>query len=355
MNVALLTNIPAPYREKIHEIVSKKINGKYKVFYCAEREADREWKFKYGNYEKYIFKLTNRNGIHNNIGILKKLLDFNPEVVVIMGFYPTMLYAFLYSILWNKKLIVFTDGTYKSEKNLSIYHKIIRKIVFIKTSSFIGPSLDSLKLYKSYGIEEKKFFRTYLSVENKNFYTTPLYKKEYDIMFSGQLIERKMPFFFLEVAKILHKKMGKIKILILGNGELKNLFLQKLQVEGINYDYPGFIDQTELPVYYSKSKFLLFPSLNDPWGVVANEAMASGVPVLTCENTGVANDLVINNENGFVLDLDPNIWATKIIDTLNNPKEYERLSQNAIQNVQKFNFENAAQGIIDAINFTYEN
>lgn len=352
MNVALLTNIPAPYRERIHEIISKKINGNYKVFYCAEMEANREWKVKYGNYEKYVFKLNNKNGIHNDIGIFRKLIDYKPDIVIIMGFYPTMIYAFLWSILWRKKLIVFTDGTMKSENNLSFIHKIIRKIVFIKASCFIGPAKGSLKLYENYGVDEKKFFRTYLCVDNEKFSKIPLHEKKFDIMFSGQIIERKLPFFFLEVAKELKKELGKCRVLILGNGELKNLLIKKLQKEGIDFVYPGFIDQSELPKYYSQAKFLLFPSLNDPWGVVANEAMASGVPVITCENTGVANDLVINNENGFVMDLDVKKWATIITTTLSNPKEYERLSENAFQYVQRFNFESAAQGIIEAINFT---
>ena len=106
-------------------------------------------------------------------------------------------------------------------------------------------------------------------------------------------------------------KLGYCRVLLIGSGELKEDILKKLDEYGIDYDYPGFVETRNLPEYYSKAKILLFPTLNDTWGVVANEAMAAGLPVITCENAGVAHDLVIQEETGFVLPVEKEVWAEK--------------------------------------------
>ncbi len=347
--VALLTNIPAPYRERMHELLADHYNGNYTVVYCAEKESDRKWKVKYGNYDKEVLSDISVNAVHNNPEIVDSLKKLNPDVVIIMGFYPTMLYAYFWTLFKSKKLVVFTDGTLRSESHLSIVHKIVRKIVFKKTSAFIGPSFGSAQLYESYSIPSSKFFRTYLAVNNKLFINDSSADKKYDLMFSGQFIDRKMPLFFVEVARIVKEKLGSCRVLVLGNGILEGDILTLLKKYNIDYSFPGFISQEELPSYYAKSKLFLFPTKNDPWGVVVNEAMASGMPVITCDNAGVANDLVIDGVNGYVLPLSEIIWADKIVEILTSTDQYTILSNNAVQHVQKYSFENAAKGIVDAV------
>lgn len=352
--IASIINMPAPYREKMHELLSVYFDRNYTVVYCAEREANRKWNINYGNYDKIVLSKINKNGIHNNIEIVNILKSINPDVIIIMGFFPTMLYSFIWAMVKQKKFIVFTDGTLKSESGLSYIHKIIRKIVFRNTIAFIGPANGSADLYKSYGIKDEQFFKSYLCANNDLFHPIPWNDKKYDLMFSGQFIERKMPFFFIDVVLIVREKIPDLKILILGDGPLKNDIIAQLNKSKIAYDYPGFIKQEELPRFYAKSKLFLFPTQNDPWGVVANEAMAAGVPVITCENAGAANDLVLDGENGFVLPLQEDIWAKNIIETLNNKTEYQRLSNNALAHVKKYNYISAAKGVEDAISYSFK-
>ena len=77
--------------------------------------------------------------------------------------------------------------------------------------------------------------------------------------------------------------------------------------------------------------------------------MAAGLPVITCENAGVAHDLVIQEETGFVLPVEKEVWAEKVVNILKDQALYEKLSANAHKHVQKYNFQNAAKGVIDAI------
>jgi glycosyltransferase involved in cell wall biosynthesis len=347
----VITNTPAPYREQIHELISNHLKRCYHVIYCAQKEANREWEFGLGRYNRTILAGTNKDAVHNNISVVKLLSRLQPEVVILMGFFPTMLYAFAWCVFNRRKVIVFTDGTINSEANLSFVHRIIRKVVFLKTKAFIGPSLGSELLYRGYGIKQEKFFRTYLAVDNQRFFDTKDVDKEYELMFSGQFIDRKLPFFFIEVAKLVKQQFGSCRILILGSGIRKTEMIALLDKHCLEYTMPGYVGQADLPMFYSRCKLFLFPTRNDPWGVVANEAMASGVPVLTCLAAGVAEDLVINNFNGYVLPLIEEVWANHCVELLKNKDLYRSFSNNSIKHVQKYNYENAANGVINAIKY----
>jgi glycosyltransferase involved in cell wall biosynthesis len=351
-SIALVTNIPAPYREKVHELISQKFDGNYTVIYCAEKEADREWKFNFGNYKKIFLSKENETAVHNNRKIWSVLSKLNPDVVVTNGFFPTMIYAFIWCAVRRKKHIVFTDGTIKSETTLSAVHRIIRKIFFRYTHAFVGSSDGSMALYKSYGITSEKIFRTYLCVDNTKFQPISFAEKKYDLMFSGQFIERKLPFFFIEVAKLVKEQLGECKILIIGGGHLKEQIIKKLREYDLEFDYPGFIQQEQLPFFYPLSKLFLFPTKWDPWGVVANEAMASGVPVITSADAGVAYDLIIPDNTGLILPLEEKKWAETIVTLLKNQEKLEAIAINALNHVKKYNQQSAADGFTNAIDFT---
>jgi glycosyltransferase involved in cell wall biosynthesis len=360
LKLVIVTNIPAPYRLPIYERLNNKYKNNFLVIYCSEKESNRKWnldefKFNHIFLKKNVkAKKDGFNFIHNNPDVFLKLKNYNPDIIITTGFNPTHLYAWIYAKLFRKKHICMTDGWIYSESSLSTMHKIIRKIIFQSSSAFIGASKNSLDLYRSYGISDEKLFQSHLCINNEHFKNNKQFEdREYDLMFSGQFTERKLPIFFAEIVQKVLKKIPNIKVLILGDGPLKEEFFLVLDNANINYYYAGFVKQEELPKYYSSSKLFLFTTRLDPWGVVVNEAMASGTPVLTTPYTGVVNDLLIDKKNGFILPIDSKIWSKKVLEVLNNPELWNSLSKASKERVEDFNFDVAAKGIIDASEFAY--
>jgi glycosyltransferase involved in cell wall biosynthesis len=66
--------------------------------------------------------------------------------------------------------------------------------------------------------------------------------------------------------------------------------------------FPGFRQIGELPGFYAGSGAFVHPALEEPWGLVINEAMASGLPVLSSRNVGAAEELVVEGKTGFLFD-----------------------------------------------------
>ena len=363
----IVTDTPTPWREKVYENVFKHFGSEFHVVYCSHNEKRRLWRFKLGEYPKTFLKGTTLSRKNKerfiNIGIIPFILKNRPEVVVWFSFQPTVLLAILFSKFIKSKLAVLSDTWIERDKNISRIQKFGRRVAYNYFSDvFIGVSKQTLKMYEYYNkyINNDQLYLSALCADNeyfKKFLNSNHIKNKYDIMFSGRIVDSKNPLFFAEVAVKLKEKIGSCKVLIIGDGDekLKKEMFNILEKNGIDYDFPGFIEHSELPEYYFQSKILLLPTSGDCWGVVINEAMISGLPVITTNMTAAAGELVLDNMNGYVLPLDSEQWVEKIADLLNKPEVLQSFSGCAKKTANGFNFENAAAGIIAAIEYLKRN
>ena len=349
--VIVITNIPSPYRVLFFNEIASIIKYKFSVIYCAKIESNRKWNLPDIKHEhlfldekKIIYK--NRT-IYYNFSIWSKLKEIKPDVIVTGGFNPTMLLAILYAWIYNKKHFITTDSWSKTEEKLSLFHKLIRKFIYRKASAFLPVSEKGKINIQTYGIQEYKIHICPYIVDNEKFKIDSV-NKEYDLMYSGQFIPRKMPFFFLDIVRELNKKRENLRILILGDGPLKKEILHNLDEIGVDYHYPGFVQPVDLPEYYGKSKIYLFPTEEDAWGVVANEACAAGLPVITCENAGAAKEIIKDGINGYVLPINVDIWVNKILYLLDNETVMNNFKKNSFIAATQYSKNHSANNFIKA-------
>jgi glycosyltransferase involved in cell wall biosynthesis len=93
-------------------------------------------------------------------------------------------------------------------------------------------------------------------------------------------------------------------LVLLGDGELRDpieTLVQELNLTDA-VTLPGFRQYDELPAYYARASAFIHASTTEQWGLVVNEAMASGLPVLVSDRCGCVHDLVKEGANGFVFD-----------------------------------------------------
>ncbi len=124
-------------------------------------------------------------------------------------------------------------------------------------------------------------------------------EKTFNILFVGRLIERKGGIYALEAFRDLAKKYDNIRLLIAGEGPLQEeykKFTKENNLEDMIY-FLGIVKHSEIAKLYQKSHIFILPSLSEALGNVTQEALASGLPIITTD-TGAAE---LMEGNGFII------------------------------------------------------
>jgi glycosyltransferase involved in cell wall biosynthesis len=367
--VALLTNIPAPYRVPVYDRLAAELGDNFRVLYLAPTEPNRQWQLPELKHEhRYLKGVTIKGGlastllrrqevdrddviIHLKLGVIRELRAFKPDIVITAGFSLPMLAGWLYALGAHAPHIVFSDGWRISEEGLSWAHRLVRRIVASTSAGFVGASRKTIELYRSYGASDNLFLSP-LCVDNEQFLArrAEASDRSYDLVFAGRLIAKKMPLFFTDVVARLAHERRTVSAIVIGDGPLRRSMEERLNGLGnVRVTFTGNLQQQDLPQAYSKGKVFCFPTLHDAWGMVANEACAAGLPVLTCARAGSADELVAHGENGYVLPLDVDIWAEHAQRLISDDALRTRMGASSVRRVADYNFEAAASGLLKAI------
>jgi glycosyltransferase involved in cell wall biosynthesis len=361
LDCLLVTDYPAPWREKVYEAVHKQLGSGFHVIYCTEREGHRQWSFPLGTHAKtFLRTLTLRGGRkerHLSLGVIPFVLKHRPKVLIGFSFNPTVLLALLAGRLTGAKLIVFSDTWLSRDRDLDRIQLFVRRVVYtLFADAFLGASRQTLRMFRHYRpeISADRLFLSALCADNDFFIETlkrqPV-RQQYDLLFCGRIAPEKNPLFFAAVAIGLKQRLGSCRVLVVGDGEptLKEQMLRNMRLGGVDVEYAGFVAHADLPRHYAQARVLLFPTSMDCWGVVLNEAMVSGLPVVTTPSTAAAGELVVNDQNGYVLPLELETWVDTVEGLLRDEQKWQRLSDRARASVREFSFEKAAHGMVASI------
>jgi len=370
----MVTNIISPYRIPLFIAISKDANFSFKVVALAEREKNREWqifkekiKFDYQvlfGWHWFIWGKKKEIAIHLNRGVFKMLFENKPDIVITSG-YDSLTYwqAFLYCKIFRKKFILWNETTLISVGSLRGIRKLLKKIIIKGSDKYIASGEEAKKYLQYLGAELKnihisldtvdvKYFRdNTLKYRNHKDYLVKRKKyPEYLLLYVGQLIRRKG---IIQVLKALDNLQDpEIGLLIVGSGPLEKELKKFCEEKKLNHIFfEEFQQQEMLPKYYALVDIFILPSFEEVWGLVVNEALASGLYVLSSKYAGVSYDLIREGWNGEIFNPDD---VGEIVDLITRIKEdikdlrkqRDAISQNACK---EFNIENSAQGFIEVI------
>jgi glycosyltransferase involved in cell wall biosynthesis len=115
---------------------------------------------------------------------------------------------------------------------------------------------------------------------------------------------------------------------------------------------PGFLQQNELLPYFAHAGCLIHASIQEQWGLVVNEAMAAGLPVLVSNQCGCFEDLIIEGTTGFGFDPENSQQLTDLmIKASSSAIDLGKMSQAALEHIHKFSPDYFAQGLMEAIDY----
>lgn len=360
VRVAMVTNIPAPYRVPMYELLAATDGIDLKLFFCSGREPDRDWdvdplRVPHAFLHERVLTWRERF-IHFNPDVWSRLRGFQPDVVITTGFNPTHLLAWMFARKMRAHHVAMTDGTAMSEAKLTWLHRWIRRAVYRRTQAFVGASEGSFALYRQYDVAEASTFKSHLCANNDAFAVhadgSADAARDFDFIFCGRFVAGKLPLFAIEVAVATARRLGRrTRLLLVGSGPLDARMRREaeLQRDLVDAHFAGFALQAQLPGHYRRARVLLFPTSGDTWGVVANEACAAGTVVFVSPQAGVAGDLVRDTENGRVLPLNAAVWAEAAVALLSDANAWRAMSARSLESVRPYTYANAAWGLAAAV------
>jgi glycosyltransferase involved in cell wall biosynthesis len=182
---------------------------------------------------------------------------------------------------------------------------------------------------------------------SRNNYAAP---DEKIIFYVGRLVREKGVQVLLDAAPMILSRVPNTKFVIAGKGP----YLKELQDQakrmgiGNRVYFTGYIDDYTRNSLYSWSNVAVFPSLYEPFGIVALEAMAARTPVVVSD-TGGLSEIVMHNIDGLkAYPGNPRSLADMILTILLNPGPAQQLQQNAYQKIkQRFNWQDIAAKTLD--------
>jgi len=365
MRYLIINDIPTPWREPVFERVYHRLDGKVEIVYFKDNEKRRLWSFRPGAHPKRILRaLTLRRGDTErffNPGLVPFLLRCRPRIALVVASIkdPSGWLAMTLCRLLGTRVALLDDSWLGRERGIGRLQRLARRIVYNHLGdAFVGSSRQTLALHKYYNprITDAQCFLSHLVADNDYFQSRLAgrqIERNFDIMFSGRIVEVKNPVFFAEVCAAIKRRLGRCNVLIIGEGheQLKAQMRAVLDRHGVAYRFAGFIRHDDLPDYYAQARLLLLPTSGDCWGVVINEAMLAGTPVITTEWTAAAGELVLDGQNGFVLPLEVETWADAAARLLTDSQKWVAFSQAARAKVAEFNFDTAAAGILAAFRY----
>lgn len=336
--VIYLTNIPAPYRVDFFNELSKYCQ--LKVVFYARRIKNMGWKDIEKNHEydfSYLFSKSKIGWILD----LFKLIKNNKEAIFIVGGYSLLpeILAILFLNFLKVDFLLNLDGGFIKQNTL----KSVLKRHLIKSAKFcLSSGINTTKTLLHYGALKTNIWEIrFSSIFNSEVLQKPLLSDEKEKLRKKWNLDPS-PFYLVFVGQLIHRKgvdilvkamsegiQNNIELLIIGDGEMQDE-LKDLAIENNIQNKIHFLGKkakNEVLEYLKLSDVFVLPTREDIWGLVVNEAIACGLPVITTKQTGASYSLIKEGENGFVYDCND---VTQLNFYLNKIEEEYDLSYNIV-------------------------
>ena len=251
------------------------------------------------------------------IGILNAIKQFKPDVVNLTGYYDVASWSVLFYCKLNGIKTILSNESTANDHARNGIKEFIKGLIIKQFDGYFNFGTLSENYIISLGINSQRMLVKRNCVDNKAL--KEIYLKHIpnrtqnqealniapnNFIFVGRLIDYKNLFLFIEAFHAAQLNSNeKWGVIILGDGELKSDLQHHVSENNIqNINFQNGVSWQQVPEYLALSNVLVLPSYSEPWGLVVNEAMACGLPVIVSEKCGCAIDLVKNGENGFTFE-----------------------------------------------------
>ena len=398
MKIAVLLYQPGPNLNPLFQLLGRQKGVDLTVYYRNSLGVKAEYDPAFGvtvdwgvpvlggyNYKilrNYFLRPSDQFWGGMNFGIAVEIWRNKFDAILIHGWNSLANWlAFFTAFLTRTPVFLSSESPLNQEILKSKWKLFIKKIIFGKIffpyiAAFLYIGEENRKFYKHYGVPDKKlFFYPYAADNERLMRESNLLKPSRDklkkelgfgaesmaIVFVGRLVIQKNPLNLLtayeKLSQIKNLK-SKVSLVFVGEGILRPELEKYIKKHNLkNVILAGFQNKINLMKYFAASDVFVLPSgMGETWGMVVNEAMCFGLPIIISNIVGSGSDLVKNGENGFIIskgDIDKLAEYLKFL--VDNPEKRLSFGKKSLDINGNYNYEKDVEGILKALAYIEKN
>ncbi|MGO5207823.1 glycosyltransferase [Bacillota bacterium LCP21S3_F9] len=359
MKVLFLTNIPSPYRVDFFNEFGRYCN--LTVAFEGRKASNRDLKWKGGRSENYreVFLRGVRTSEEQflSVGIIRILKEHYDYVIVGGYSTPTGMLAIEYMRLKKIPFLIEADGGLISQETC-IKRRI--KMHFISAASgwlssgnsttqylaFYGAKKECIHEFHFSSLRDDDILPSTLTKDAKKEYRMELGMQEDNIIISVGKFSKNDGYRkgFDVLMRAMTKCPRKYELYIIGDTPTPDFITLKKELGLTNVFFVPFKEKEILKKYYYAADIFCLPTREDIWGLVINEAMGAGLPVITTDRCVAGMELIRNGWNGYLINSE-NVddLAGRILELMENEKKRVKMSERCLANMRHWTIENMAQ------------
>lgn len=355
-NVLVISSYPAPYRVGVFAALSQQFHLDTYFDTCKNEDRNKKWFCKSG---EFTFKLLDnpktKREFKESIRDIKKY-DF---VVAYDPARKPAMEAILQCRIHEVPYFVNNDGAFLKKNFLK---DLLKRFLFGGASGCFAAGKSSCEYFQYYGVEKSRIFlHKFSSLYEKDILKQPILHEERiakrkilglkempTVISVGQFIKRKGFDVLIDAWK---KIDDSAQLLIIGGGGEKEKYEEMINIFGLNNIHIiDFIAKEELFEYYKASDLFVLPTREDVWGLVVNEAMAIGLPIITTDKCNAGLELIENGKNGFIVPVeDANSLEEKMMLLLQSSELRDNMAHSNLEKIREYTIEEIAKSHIHTI------
>ncbi|HWI77848.1 MAG TPA: glycosyltransferase family 4 protein [Ramlibacter sp.] len=298
---------------------------------------------------------------------LELLRQFEPDVLLLTGWHVWPLLQLLLAASWAG-IPVIMRGESNALQRRSWPVRLFHKLLLGRCAAFLPIGRASREFYRGYGIAPSKLFDAPYFVDNQRFARGAAesqlrrddLRRRWQLpadavcfCYAGKLEPKKRILDLLEALKsAVGQSSRPLHLLVVGTGELMPQAKAAVAAHRLPVTFAGFLNQTEVPSAYAATDCLVLPSdYGETWGLVVNEAMACGRPVIVSDRVGCAMDLVTEGVTGAVFPFGvTEALAQRLVEFAEHPQRLQAMGERArARVVAGYSIERSVEGFLQAV------
>ena len=373
--IAIVSGIPAPYREPVFANLAARPGITLNVFYCSTGhsavawssretrvgESDTPSRYDHEFLPNWAPKRSRRLPMVGSINpaILTRLRRFDPDYVVIHGYDRlTHWLAIAYCRSMGIPIALRGDSNARLDTGVG-WRPAVRRVMLRwlvrRCSAVLSIGSANRDYWRCYGATERQIHSAPYAVDNAGVARAagdhrPDPDGRLRFLYVGRLVRRKRVDLLIAAFERLHEQRA-ASLTILGDGpEADRLRSMQSPSAAARTRWLGKLSNEQAWGAYGRADLLVLPSKYEPWGLVVNEAMAAGLPVIADHRCGAALDLIDEGRTGWRLrPLDEEALLTAMRQACDEPARVCEMGRIAQRHIQRWSFDRTVDGFLSAI------